>query len=125
VTPHSIPQCSNAPHKSRYTDCTVREATDTEPTMEVPYLLPKNFQDMTLGPLGYAVPTLLISLAPRLLKPPHPWLLIPQSLVVLSFNIHPLYDSYPLECQLLSSYSPPCLHPSLLYPILLFPSTQS
>jgi hypothetical protein len=46
-------------------------------SMEAFYLPPKNFWDMAPGSLGYAVPTLLIAFAPRLLKPPFLRTLIP------------------------------------------------
>jgi hypothetical protein len=64
----------------------------SQQNMEVAYLLPKNFWDMALGPLDYAVLTLWIALAQKWLKPSTQRLLIPHPLVVLSFNIPPKYN---------------------------------
>jgi hypothetical protein len=45
-----------------------KRAAFVSKTMKASYLLPKNFWDMILGPLGYVVPKLSIAFAPRLLK---------------------------------------------------------
>jgi hypothetical protein len=92
--------------------------------MKVSYWLPKNFRIMTPGPLGYVASSLSIALAQNLLEP-SPRLLIPQPLVVLSFNLSPQTPPHhptPATCsndRYIAQF--PLLRPSLLYFILLLP----